>query len=145
MERRDWALVITVGLVLVAGLVWVVFYVERASSVVDGVKVVRTAGDLRLFHKHARRDRLNLEGVIAPRVRFEDLDMRWANFRRANLRDARFVSVDLRGADFRGAEVDRAAFSGGTRLDGAVWVDGRVCGEDSVDGCRLPEAGQAGR
>ncbi|WP_407637380.1 hypothetical protein [Desulfonatronum thiodismutans] len=39
-------------------------------------------------------------------------------------------------ADLRGAEIDDAEWNGAT-LDGAVWIDGRVCGTGSRSGCRL--------
>lgn len=102
----------------------------------------------------------NLKNAVLARARFEraeliaadlsyaNLDganMRGANLRGAVLRGASMTQADLTGADLSGANLEFAVMTGayleGVRLDGAslrrsTWVDGRICGDDSVGSCR---------
>jgi uncharacterized protein YjbI with pentapeptide repeats len=72
-------------------------------------------------------------------------DLRGANLRKTVLKGATLNQTDLTGADLSGADLSFAVMSGaqleGTRLDGtslrqATWIDGRVCGDQSVGACQ---------
>ncbi|MDF1523792.1 MAG: pentapeptide repeat-containing protein, partial [Trueperaceae bacterium] len=68
-------------------------------------------------------------------------DFQGADFSGADLRGAHLAGADLRGADLRGANLEGAFAPGdAVKLDdallgGAVWIDGRVCGAESVGTC----------
>lgn len=51
---------------------------------------------------------------------FTNTDVSRADFRNANLRGAKLVNTDWEGADF----------------SGATWVNGKVCGANSIGRCR---------
>jgi hypothetical protein len=72
-------------------------------------------------------------------------DLRGANLKNAVLKGAALNQTDLTGADLSGADLSFAVMNGavvnGVRLDGAslaqsTWIDGRVCGEQSVGTCQ---------
>jgi hypothetical protein len=58
-----------------------------------------------------------------------------ANLTGADLSSATLVGADLHFADMRGAKLDDVNFKG-AMLGSAVWVDGKVCGPNSVGLCR---------
>ncbi len=72
-------------------------------------------------------------------------DLRGANLKNAVLKGATLNQTDLTGADLSGADLSFAVLNGavlnGVRLDGAslaqsTWIDGRICGEQSVGACQ---------
>lgn len=73
-------------------------------------------------------------------VAFTNSILKRADFRDAILIGANFANAELANADFRGANLRNARLTNaglsGARFDGATWIDGRVCGEGSVGGCR---------
>ena len=58
-----------------------------------------------------------------------------ASLRRARLNHADLGNADLRFTDFSGASIQGIELAG-ARLGNAIWVDGRICGRDSVSSCR---------
>lgn len=58
-----------------------------------------------------------------------------ANLTGADLTSANLAGVDLHFADLRGARLDNVNFNG-VMLGNTVWIDGKVCGPDSVGQCR---------
>ena len=74
-------------------------------------------------------------------VRFNGGDFRGADFTRADLRGAHLAGADLSGSDLTGANLEGAFAPGdstkldGAILDGATWIDGRVCGAESIGTC----------
>ena len=57
----------------------------------------------------------------------------------ASLRNAVFNHARLSGADLRYADLSGASLAGtdltATRLGNAIWIDGRVCAQDSIGAC----------
>lgn len=81
-------------------------------------------------------------------------DLRYADLRDADLSYARLVGASLKGADLRGADLTYAELDGAdlsfadlrgagiggadlrhARLQGALWIDGRRCGDTREDDC----------
>jgi hypothetical protein len=66
-------------------------------------------------------------------------DLRGARLMGADLRGADLTYTDLSGADLSFADLRDAGLGGArledTRLHGALWVDGRRCGQDAVNAC----------
>ncbi|MCG8486314.1 MAG: pentapeptide repeat-containing protein [Chromatiales bacterium] len=87
----------------------------------------------------------NLSGADLSYADLRKADLRYAqlvnsvlvgaNFQGADLRDADLRNGDLRFADFKGARMDGVVLSG-SRLDDAIWTDGRHCAEQSLGVCR---------
>ncbi|MCK9229351.1 MAG: pentapeptide repeat-containing protein [Syntrophales bacterium] len=64
---------------------------------------------------------------------------------RANMQNAILVGANMRGTDLTRADLRGADLSGikrlglwlrKTNLTGATWIDGSVCGENSISKCR---------
>ncbi len=94
--------------------------------------------------RNARLDRARLEDARLAGAVLEYASLTGANLRNADLRGAKLTAVDLSGADLSGADLSganlRYAVSNethlaGTRLDHAVWSDGRACATGSVGEC----------
>ncbi len=90
-------------------------------------------------------ERADMSGADLSYANLGSADLRGANLRGAILKGAALNQADLTGADLTAADLSFAVMSGallnGARLDGAIlrqstWVDGRVCGEQSVGLCR---------
>ena len=86
----------------------------------------------------------NLVGVELEGAMFDGVNLSGVNFTGAELDRASFVGADLTNANFTNAELDEANLKGAkikgaifnnTELEYTIWVDGRVCAEESVDGC----------
>ncbi len=93
----------------------------------------------------ARLERVDLSAADLSYANLDGANLRGANLRGAVLRGASLMQADLTGADVSGADFSYAVLTGayldGVRLDGAsfkqgTWVDGRVCGDDSVGVCQ---------
>jgi len=93
----------------------------------------------------ARFERADLSGADLSYANLDGANLRGANLRGAILRGAALGGADLTGADLGGADLSFAVLAGaivdGVRLDGAAlrqstWIDGRVCGEQSVGTCQ---------
>ncbi|MCU7906452.1 MAG: pentapeptide repeat-containing protein [Candidatus Thiodiazotropha sp. (ex Epidulcina cf. delphinae)] len=95
-----------------------------------------------------RNARLSATDLTAADLRYANLsqaDLRYAqlgeailvgaDLRQADLRDADLSRADLRFADLSDSRIDDATLQG-VRLDGAIWIDGRSCGADSIGNCR---------
>ena len=76
----------------------------------------------------------NFKGMDLSGVDFSKTDLERANFENANLSGADFTKADLEDANLKGAKIKDTIFKG-AELEFATWVNGRVCGEDSVGAC----------
>ena len=94
--------------------------------------------------RNARLDRARLEDARLAGAVMEYASASGANLRNADMRGAKLTAVDLSGADLSGADLSGANLRyaviegprlGGTRLDQAVWSDGRTCAAGSVGAC----------
>ena len=94
--------------------------------------------------RNARLDKTRLEDARLAGAVLEYASAKRANLRNADLRGAKLTAADLAGADLSGADLAGAnlryavldgALLAGTRLDNAVWSDGRACAAGSVGGC----------
>lgn len=94
--------------------------------------------------RNARLDKIRLEDARLAGAVLEYASAKRANLRNADLRGAKLTAADLGGADLSGADLAGAnlryavldgAMLAGTRLDNAVWSDGRTCAAGSVGGC----------
>lgn len=78
----------------------------------------------------------DLSGTDLRLAEMRDARLIGASLRHATLNHANLAGADLRYADLGGASVDGTRLTG-ARLDHAIWVDGRLCGLNSVGHCRL--------
>lgn len=76
----------------------------------------------------------NFQGMDLTGVDFSEAELDRANFKNANLANVNFTNAELDEANLSGANIKGAIFKN-TELEYATWIDGRVCGEGSVDGC----------
>ena len=111
-----------------------------ATSTISGRTTtagVRVAG---LSYVNAELSGQNFAGRNLNGIDFTNATAERANFARAQLVGATLVNAELGGADLRGANLRNADVTnvewGGARLDGATWVDGRVCAAGSTGRCR---------
>lgn len=90
-------------------------------------------------------ERTDLSGADLSYADLQTADLRGANLSGAVLKGANLSQVDLTGADLAGADLGFAVLAGalvdGVRFDGAslrkaTWVDGQVCGDQSVGSCQ---------
>ncbi len=82
---------------------------------------------------------LQLVGVDLSRSNLKGSDLSNANLERAdlgeaNLERAKLNGANLRMANFRLAGINAAELDGST-LDGAIWIDGRICAKGSSGRC----------
>jgi uncharacterized protein YjbI with pentapeptide repeats len=76
--------------------------------------------------------RADLTGAQITGANLAEGNFEGAIFTGANLSDA-----DLRGSNLRGSTIEQAGVQlSRAKLAGAIWTDGRVCGNDSVGECR---------
>jgi len=74
---------------------------------------------------------------IGNGVNFKDAILRKANFSHAELlANVSFHDADLRGANFKGTKLYVGGSFDRADLTGAVWIDGRICGPNSIGVCR---------
>jgi hypothetical protein len=94
--------------------------------------------------RNAHLERTRLEDAHLAGAILEYASAVGANLRNADLRGAKLTAMDLTGADLSGADLSGAnlryavvkdALLAGTRLDQAVWSDGRACATGSVGSC----------
>ncbi|MBI1195991.1 MAG: pentapeptide repeat-containing protein [Gammaproteobacteria bacterium] len=88
----------------------------------------------------ARLERANLSyatlvGASLSGANLDDANMVGADLRDADLTGATLHATNLAYADLRGANITDADFSDAV-LDRAIWLDGRICGEESRGVCR---------
>lgn len=83
----------------------------------------------------ARLDYVQLAGADLTMADLSQAFLIGANLTGADLTSARLAGADLHFADLRGAQLDNAILDG-AMLGNAVWIDGKVCGADSVGQCR---------
>lgn len=77
----------------------------------------------------------NFQGMSFTDVNFSRADLENANFSDTTLIRVNFKKADLEGASFKNAVLTDVSFYG-AELEYAVWVNGRVCSDDSVSVCR---------
>ncbi len=87
----------------------------------------------------ARFVRSELDGAVLKSARLGDVDFDGARLVGADLGEAvidkvNFFAADLRRANLKGARLGRVRFQG-CSLIGATWIDGTVCGYQSLGRC----------
>ena len=121
----------------VEGVIW--SGCDKNDAVLKGA-VLRNAN---LLGVHL--ERADLRGADLSYANLTSADLRGTNLRNAILKGATLSQADLTGADLTGADLGFAVLNGasldGARLDGAslrqtTWVDGHLCGEQSVGACQ---------
>lgn len=65
---------------------------------------------------------------------FEGANLTKSKFNGADLTNTSFVNATLVGADLQGARTTNTDFDG-ANLTGAKWIDGRICGGNSIGTC----------
>ena len=83
----------------------------------------------------ANLDYAQLGGVDLTMADLSHTSLIGANLTGADLTSAKLAGADLHFADLRGALLAGADFAGAI-LDNTIWIDGKVCGLDSVGRCR---------
>lgn len=83
----------------------------------------------------ARLDYAQLAGIDLIMADLSRASLIGANLTGADLTSANLAGADLHFADLRGARLDNANLDG-VMLGNTVWIDGKVCGTDSVGQCR---------
>lgn len=112
-----------------------------AISTISGRTTASTSADISgAGYVNEDLDGGNFSGRNLAGVAFTNASLNGASFANSILIGADFTNAelnraDLRGANLRNAQVVNAEFDG-VKLEGATWIDGRVCGEGSVGGCR---------
>jgi hypothetical protein len=90
-------------------------------------------------------ERADLRGADLSYANLTSADLRGANLRSAILKGATLTQADLTGADLTGADLGFAVMNDavldGARMDGTsfrqtTWLDGHLCGEQSVGACQ---------
>lgn len=115
-----------------------------AESTISGRTRVATsaprAGVAAQSYVNGEFDGGSFAGRNLTNVDFTNASLRKTQFARSILVGADFTNADLRNADLRNANLRNASVINvdwaGARLDGATWVDGRVCASGSVGRCR---------
>lgn len=82
----------------------------------------------------ARLDYAQLAGVDLTMADLAQATLVGANLTGADLTSASLADADLHFADLRGARLDNVDLDGAL-LGNTVWIDGKVCGPDSVGQC----------
>lgn len=82
----------------------------------------------------ARLDYALLAGADLTMADLSQATLVGANLTGADLTSANLAGVDLHFADLRGARLDNVNLDG-AMLGNTVWIDGKVCGPDSVGQC----------
>ena len=85
-----------------------------------------------LSHANLKFSQLHLSN--AKYVNFTKANLTGASFMGADLSGAIFSQADLSYANFRDANITSTDFSQ-ARLDNAIWIDGRICGTNSIGSC----------
>ncbi len=87
----------------------------------------------------------NLSGADLSHADLSQADLVGADFSKADMSDANLAQSRLSWAKLTGADLSRANLTGatmastelaGAKLSGATWVDGKICKEGSVGGCK---------
>lgn len=84
---------------------------------------------------HGNLQYVDLGHAKVINVSFSEATLKGSNLRQSTLDGINFIGTDLSYADFRGAKLIDVNFSQ-ARLDFAIWTDGRVCKEGSIDVCK---------
>lgn len=84
----------------------------------------------------ARLDAADLSGAGLINCDFNNASLSGARLNDARIVNADFMDADLTGTDMTGADMINVEFMA-ARLDGAKWIDGRLCGQGSVESCRI--------
>lgn len=83
---------------------------------------------------NAQLEKADLHGVDLSGANLKKAELEDANLQGANLTNANLQNADLEGANLKGAKIDGANFKG-AELGYVIWVNGKVCAEDSVGSC----------
>jgi uncharacterized protein YjbI with pentapeptide repeats len=76
----------------------------------------------------------NLRHTDLSRTALDHANLAYSILRDSNLSGANLQGANLSHADLNGASIEGANLEG-ARLDQAIWVDGRICGPNSVGRC----------
>lgn len=76
----------------------------------------------------------NLRDLSAPNANLSYANLRYADLMGANLTGANLSDADLRDSNLRNVNLTEATITR-ARFDGAQWLDGRTCGENSLGEC----------
>jgi|GEM_PF-3410861 len=85
--------------------------------------------------RKADLEEADLRGADLRNADLWDADLEGANLEGADLRNANLRKADLEEVNLKGAKIDGAQLKG-AELESAMWVDGKICAEDSVGYCR---------
>jgi uncharacterized protein YjbI with pentapeptide repeats len=83
---------------------------------------------------NAQLEKADLHGIDLSGANLTNAELEDANLQGANLTNANLQRADLEGANLRGAKINGANLRG-AELGYAIWVNGKVCAEDSVGSC----------
>lgn len=76
----------------------------------------------------------NLRHTDLSKTSLTNANLAYSILRESNLIGANLAGANLSNADLHGAKIDGVNFDG-ARLDQTVWVDGKVCGPNSIGRC----------
>jgi hypothetical protein len=76
----------------------------------------------------------DLRNLTAPNADLRDANLRYADLSNADLTGADLSNADLRNSNLHNATLTQATLTS-ARFDGAQWLDGRICGENSLGTC----------
>jgi pentapeptide repeat protein len=88
---------------------------------------------------------VNLSDSDMAYAEIKESDLSYANLERVRLIGANLKQTDLRYANLKDADLSYADLSGAllaganlmnTRFDNAIWIDGQLCGRESIGSCK---------
>lgn len=128
MFRKEKSLILAAIMILTAGAV-----IAKANDdfcKADFDRLLK--GDKNLVN--TKLEGVNLKGMDLSNRNFSGADLENANLENTDLTNSIFKDADLESVNLKGAKITGTVFKG-AELEFATWVDGRVCGEDSLGGC----------
>jgi len=120
--RNGWMAALLVTMVVVIGLA--MHYFQASTPIYIGLPLPAGQCD------HAPIRTVDWHGCDKSRYLLVGADLRDANLSGANLSGANLSYANLSGARLNGAQLQ------GVILNGTTWINGKVCGADSVGSCQ---------
>jgi len=129
MRRQHYGWAIAFVALVLALVVGAVVFIKPVHPVKVGLLISRVDCTAPAAHG------VNWSGCDKEGELLIGADLRGAELSGARLKGARLRYADLTQADLIRADLSAADMTG-ARLDGAVWVDGHVCAENSIGVCK---------
>lgn len=84
----------------------------------------------------------DMSGIVLKGADLTKANLNGANLSKSNLENATLTNAILTNANLAGANVVDINLSG-ANLTGAIWINGQICGEESIGTCMTPDLKKA--